>query len=631
MFLLLLLVGRVSAQSFQWGKRAGSAQTTGGSEWEHVNSMAVDVHGNIYAVGHVAQASVNVDGAVKNGNGGFDIVMASFDCTGKLRWWKVMGTYRNDYAYEVCTDKLDGVYMSCFLDRSQSNTTVNIDTDTSFTTAGKIYKGITLIKYDTAGNYKWMRQPQSDTIGITGRVNSLDLGMNVDSSGTIYWMWQMYPGEYINGALVVNAMGDYIVKYDKNGNFLGSVNLNSLLTNGHLARDVRSGRYYYAGDGNSAFVPMYVNGNMLTSAKFIAAYNKDGKLAWLRQSDPGTAGGFYGDIAIDKDGSLYLASLLAVGEKFEGYSANIPETAPLMLKLDTGGHIVWAKCANVNGATFTEGGASLRNSGEVILHGKFPGLLKWQDYNDSFNLPKNSGYRPFITRFNTTTGKVLGIDQLPASGCEEYATVSDGRDNVYIGGNFYTTLTVAGNTLAKVGGESDWYIAKYGHNNCNCTNIPEPQFSMTKTGQSANFTYTGSSGITTYRWDFGDGDSSTVANPTHNYKDSGNYIVCLQVTNTCGDNTYCRQVYLFPNSIPNVLSAGDVSIYPNPVKDVLTLDGLQPGVSVVVYDLYGRKIIQQIETNKTEQIATADWLPGTYLVQITDGNGNRYNQKMIKE
>jgi len=628
MFLLLLLVGRVSAQSFQWGKRAGSAQTTGGSEWEHVNSMAVDVHGNVYAVGHVAQASINVDGDVKNGNGAFDVVLASFNCNGTLRWWKVIGGPSKDYGFEVCTDKLDGVYISCLLDRSQGGNTIHIDSDTTF--SGKTNKCLTLIKYDTAGNYKWLSAPQADTISLNTYINTGDLGLSVDSAGNVYWMLQMAASVYFYGTINVPQTSDYILQYDRNGNFLGLVNLNSLLTNGHLARDVRSGRYYYAGDGNSAFVPMYVNGNMLTSAKFIAAYNNDGKLAWLRQSDPGTAGGFYGDIAIDKDGSLYLAGLWVVGEKFDGYTATIPETAPLMLKLDTGGHIVWAKCANVNAATFTDGGVALRNSGEVILHGSFPGLLKWQDYNDSFSLPKNSGYRPFITRFNTTTGKVLGIDQLPASGSEEHATVSDGRNNVYIGGAFYATLTVAGNTLTKVGGESDWYIAKYGHNNCNCTNIPEPQFSMTKTGQSTNFTYTGSSGITTYRWDFGDGDTSIVANPTHNYKDSGSYIVCLKVSNSCGDNTYCQQVYVFPNDIANIFT-GSVKIYPNPVSDVLVLADIHTGTRILIYDIVGKLIYNKLAVNQIEHINTADFSKGTYIVQLCYPDGMKEAEKIVKQ
>ena len=557
LFMLLLLFSRGYAQSFQWGKRAGSAQTTGGSEWEHVNSMAVDVHGNVYAVGHVAQASVNVDGDVKNGNGAFDVVLASFDCHGSLRWWKVIGGPSKDYGFEVCTDKLDGVYISCLLDRSQGGNTIHIDSDTTF--SGKTNKCLSLIKYDTAGNYKWLSAPQADTISLNTYINTGDLGLNVDSAGNVYWMLQMAASVYFYGTLNVPQTSDYILQYDRSGNFNSALNLKSMVAGGRLTRDTRSGRFYYAGYGNTS--TMNVNGVPLSSSKYIAAFDKTGKYIWCKQGDAGDVGGVAGTLGIDGEGSIYAAMLLDVGETFNGFKDKLSSIyiSPTVIKMDSNGNVLWGVEAKTNAATFVDGGITLRNSGEVLLHGKFPGLLKWQDYDDSFNLPKNSGYRPFITRFNTTTGKVLGIDQLPASGCEEYATVSDGRDNVYIGGNFYTTLTVAGNTLVKVGGESDWYLAKYGHSNCNCTNIPEPQFSMTKTGQTANFTYTGSSGISTYRWDFGDGDTATTASPTHNYKDSGSYIVCLKVTNSCGDNTYCRQVYLFPNSIANVLSAGDIS------------------------------------------------------------------------
>jgi hypothetical protein len=45
---------------------------------------------------------------------------------------------------------------------------------------------------------------------------------------------------------------------------------------------------------------------------------------------------------------------------------------------------------------------------------------------------------------------------------------------------------------------------------------------------------------TTYKWYFGDGDSSTAVNPIHQYqvKDSS-YVVCLQATNRCGTYSFC--------------------------------------------------------------------------------------------
>ncbi len=617
----------VKAQSFQWGKRAGSAQSVNESDWERVNSMAVDVHGNVYALGHVAQDGINVDGDVKTGNGDWDVVLASFTCSGSLRWWKVIGGPSRDFSYTVCTDKLDGVYLSCFLDRSQGGNTIHIDADTTF--SGKSLKGVSLIKYDTGGHYKWFRAPQADTIGIDTHSNTYELGMTVDSLGNVYWMWQMAPSVYFNGTFTVPVTNDYIIKYDRFGAFLGTIDLKSLVHDGHLVLNKANGQFYYAGVGTNS---MLVNGTTLTSSKFIAAFDKNGNLKWLKQGEARfNTDGFDGNIGLDQDGNIYLASNLEVGEKFMGYAPTLTHSAPMITKLDINGNFKWAATGIVNAATFTNGGVAVRNSGEVILHGKFPGLLKWPGDSTVYNLPLNTGYRPFIARFNTQTGRVLGLDQLPASGCDQFATVSDGRDNVYLGGDFSTTITIAGNTLSKIGGETDWYFAKYGQANCNCTNVPEPLFSMTANGKNANFNYAGSTGITTYRWDFGDGDTAITANPAHSFKDSGSYIVCLKVTNSCGDNTYCSQVYIYPTDVPNIIQVGDVSIYPNPVNTEFTIDGMEPGTVITIYTLMGQNIYSSISTKSKETIDVSKYAADNYIIQLTDKNGNRITKKIVKE
>ncbi|HRF38461.1 MAG TPA: PKD domain-containing protein, partial [Saprospiraceae bacterium] len=47
---------------------------------------------------------------------------------------------------------------------------------------------------------------------------------------------------------------------------------------------------------------------------------------------------------------------------------------------------------------------------------------------------------------------------------------------------------------------------------------------------------------TTYLWNFGDGTTSTLQNPSHTYATPGNYTVSLTVTNTCGSDTQTRPV-----------------------------------------------------------------------------------------
>jgi PKD repeat protein len=51
-----------------------------------------------------------------------------------------------------------------------------------------------------------------------------------------------------------------------------------------------------------------------------------------------------------------------------------------------------------------------------------------------------------------------------------------------------------------------------------------------------------------WHWDFGDGNSSTLQNPTHTYAQSGNYTVSLNITTqNCNDST-SQQITVLPNS-----------------------------------------------------------------------------------
>lgn|GEM_PF-2104373 len=45
-----------------------------------------------------------------------------------------------------------------------------------------------------------------------------------------------------------------------------------------------------------------------------------------------------------------------------------------------------------------------------------------------------------------------------------------------------------------------------------------------------------------FHWDFGDGDTSSLPNPTHTYLIPGFYTVCLTTTSPCSEHTVCKQV-----------------------------------------------------------------------------------------
>ncbi|MFK7946682.1 MAG: PKD domain-containing protein [Saprospiraceae bacterium] len=79
-------------------------------------------------------------------------------------------------------------------------------------------------------------------------------------------------------------------------------------------------------------------------------------------------------------------------------------------------------------------------------------------------------------------------------------------------------------------------------------------------GQDVNFTDLSDGNgrpIAGYLWDFGDGNTSTVSNPVHQYATEGTYSVCLTVTDTSG----CDSLFCIPDLIdvvnPQADFAGD--------------------------------------------------------------------------
>ncbi|GAB4321495.1 MAG: hypothetical protein Kow0074_12510 [Candidatus Zixiibacteriota bacterium] len=85
--------------------------------------------------------------------------------------------------------------------------------------------------------------------------------------------------------------------------------------------------------------------------------------------------------------------------------------------------------------------------------------------------------------------------------------------------------------------------------------------------------------IIDYLWHFGDGDSSTVAAPTHEYVEGGNYIATLIVTSDCGVDTFTyndtiqvvsdARIVNHPVATPTISCPGDsvtffVDLFPDP-------------------------------------------------------------------
>lgn len=69
---------------------------------------------------------------------------------------------------------------------------------------------------------------------------------------------------------------------------------------------------------------------------------------------------------------------------------------------------------------------------------------------------------------------------------------------------------------------------------------------------AVQFTDQSTGNITGWLWNFGDGTTSNLQNPTHTYQKAGNYTVRLTVSNSDGKDTTTKTKYITVNSEPGI-------------------------------------------------------------------------------
>ena len=101
---------------------------------------------------------------------------------------------------------------------------------------------------------------------------------------------------------------------------------------------------------------------------------------------------------------------------------------------------------------------------------------------------------------------------------------------------------------------------------------PVAAFSSDTTGNPGDvitFTNSSTGGGLTYAWNFGDGNTSTAASPTHSYAEAGSYTVTLSITNVEGSSTETKSNYItisVPTTTVNSIE-GYYSCDPTPHSD----------------------------------------------------------------
>ena len=147
---------------------------------------------------------------------------------------------------------------------------------------------------------------------------------------------------------------------------------------------------------------------------------------------------------------------------------------------------------------------------------------------------------------------------------------------------------------------------------------PIADFTYTLNGLHAEFTNT-STGATSYLWNFGDFQTSTDTNPSHDYINMDyTYTVTLIAMNDCGSDTISYDISVV--NANNNIADNNINIYPNPSNKFINISGIaNNNCKFNIYDIFSRKVFSsKINNNKIDISRLQE---GIYFIKIYTDKG----------
>lgn len=217
------------------------------------------------------------------------------------------------------------------------------------------------------------------------------------------------------------------------------------------------------------------------------------------------------------------------------------------------------------------------------------------------SLPQADGSNPINTKLNLLNFTNKETYFVPGAGHEFYG-VANGTWTNGTSGNSYWPI---------VQDRSTSFLWKQ--------HKPTANYTTVSNALTVNFTDT-SLGGTSWFWDFGDGTTSTLQNPSHTFATAGNYSVALYVENL---NKSWDEI-----SNPITLSTMGLAdntkelfqLYPNPSNSIVTIS-LSKSASKVSYQIidYSGKIVleQELSDSQLFNVNVENLSTGLYFIKIT--------------
>ncbi len=517
----------------------------GGNQTDQGHSIAVDSMGNIYVTGSTTSANfpTTSNAFQKTYSGGQDVFLSEFNSSGNLIYSTYLGGNNTDYGMSVVVGNNGIIYVAGW-----TNSTDFPTTNGAYQTTNNGLQNAFLSEFNSTGNLIYSTYLGGTSSTYVGNIA-------VDNEGTVYITGNTESPDFptTSNAYQTTYSGvtdAYLSEFNSSGNLIYSTYLggNSKFgadTYGYGVAVDNNGNVFITGTTFSptfpttigAYQTVWENGSNMA---FLSEFNSSGNLVYSTYLG-GDTSDYSNSVAVDGQGNVYLTGF-TVSPDFPTTSNAYQKTMigavnnAFLTEFNSNESLIYSTYLGGTGSDWGYG-LSVDSAGNIYLSG----------LTSSTNFPTTSGayqtifgngtYDSYVTKFNSNKTLIystyLGGSALNYG---EYDAIDD-NGNVYITGytssNDFPTTTGAYQTNNN--GTENAFIAKL-----NTPTILAANFTANTTNGTAplNTQFTdNSTNSTSWLWNFGDGTTSTIQNPTHTYTEPGTYTVTEAVTGPDGNNT----------------------------------------------------------------------------------------------
>jgi hypothetical protein len=485
----IFLVKYDTSGTVQWVTRLGTQSVDFGY------GVATDGSDNVYITG---QTGLGATLSIFNSNGSSfgtlsnntptttDAFLIKYNSSGTVQWAVKQASVSTDVGRSVAVDTAGNVYTTgTYIGAPYSIYGQSMSLSASFTVSGT--SDAFIIKYNTNGAPQWVAR-------VAGTGVDIGYGTATDSAGNFYAAGAVGTGT----ATIFSANGTpygtslpanqcFVVKYDTSGtvqwvaSIQGSVNGAIGLT---VTADA-SGNIIVGGtSGTTATVTAYSSngvafGTTLANAggidAFLVEYNSSGTVQWVARV-ASTGDDYIYKTATDSDSNIYVTGQGGSGVVVTAYNsngtafgttiANAGSTDTFIVKYNSSGTVQWVARIASTGADSGRG-IAVDSSGNVYVAGtgSTAEIVAYSSNGVAFGttLPALAAGTMFLVKYNSS-GTVQWVTRV--GGATGSGVAVDSGGNVYISGNFGTTLTVYSSntslfqTMTSLGGVDTW-VVKY--------------------------------------------------------------------------------------------------------------------------------------------------------------------------